>query len=234
MPYLATMPSCQFYIRSPASGSTAIRDWSSFHVAITSAGSIAGSLSSYKYPPASISFNGSSQYFYTPVGNTNFWSGYPGVWMCWFDFTGSLASNTGRQLMGNLTGASSTTIGTLLGVYNNAGTNPVGLLQLNINQSSYPSIIGSTVITAGWHHLAVTKTSGDLWTLYLDGVSQGTTTTSGTIESGGSYMQFGYAANGGFSGYFYGYGDEYACWQGSVVPSITDIWKVGQTRRLIL
>jgi len=178
-------------------------------------GSAQISTSVKKYGTGSLSFNGSTDYLKIPptvnlsLGTGNF------TFECWVYFnsvaSGSIISNsnTGGNILNGLNIYLSSS-GTLL-VYG-------------------PSVSGTTtttVATGQWYHIAVTRTT-NTFTLWKDGVSQGTFTDSGSISGTDTTRPFTIGEFGLYnSGYLNGYIDDlritsgYARYTSNFTPSTT-------------
>ena len=69
------------------------------------------------------------------------------------------------------------------------------------SQSSWDITISKTLIANTWQHLAVVR-SGNTWTYYVNGVSSGTATVSGSVPTGPGDVQIGRrSGQGEFQGY---------------------------------
>ena len=69
------------------------------------------------------------------------------------------------------------------------------------SQSSWDINISKTLIANTWQHLAVVR-SGNTWTYYVNGVSSGTATVSGSVPTGPGDVQIGRrSGQGEFQGY---------------------------------
>ena len=131
-----------------------------------------------KFGGSSISFDGSGDYLYPPIGQT-FNSGTGDfTFECWAYFN-------------------SVATGVVIGAATSGGS-VSGAFTLYISASGVlrlygPSVSGTTtssVATGTWYHLAVTR-SGNTFTLWVDGVSAGTFTDSGSINGNNALCPFG-------------------------------------------
>jgi hypothetical protein len=234
MPYLATMPSCAFYIRG-MNGSS-IRDWSKNHVTLTNNLVTNSTGVTPKFPPASNYYNGSGylEVPYSSSGNSNnVLAANNFTYSMWFN-ANSVYSSTIQWLI-------------LLGNY----TSLCASIGLGIQASTLVLYMGSTsstwdiasgvnlgaISTATWYNVIITR-SGSTFTGYLNGSSTAIGTSSNSLYNAGYAVLFGqgWPPSSGTNPYT-GYMDEIALFNGAngEVPAYTDIWKNGtQLRRLIV
>ena len=101
----------------------------------------------------------------------------------------------------------------------NAGLDfAIGNTSIWFSQSDYSSrtLSGSWTPDTNWHHIAVVR-SGDVWSMYLDGVSIASATSATAIHSGVQAFAIGRAEQTGGEGggtYFHGYIAEYRITKG--------------------
>jgi hypothetical protein len=83
-----------------------------------------------------------------------------------------------------------------------------GRLGVQGGASAYIATATSTVTTSTWYHVAITKTSTNTHTIYLDGVAQATPDTLGTMPSSYPIGAVGIGASSGGSLPHDGYMDD--------------------------
>lgn len=107
-------------------------------------------------------------------------------------------------------------------IYVTTSPSPDNKIQVDIPWIS-AVVTGSTSITdTNWHHLCVTR-SGNNWTIYLDGASDGTATDSHTQETGGTF-EFGYST--ATTQALQGSLAEVACWSAALdVAEVTALYR---------
>lgn len=239
MPYLATMPSCVLYVRQTGtpSGGTTFKDWSSTNATITAVGSPVNSISSAKFPPASIYFNGSSYLSVAynsrfNLGSNNFFISH---WLNPTSDPGNVTFYFNPQGINYCAVQLAIGSGTQVQVY------------VSTNGSSWANTtysFSATMTTGAWNNLSLARV-GTTFTLYCNGASVGTFSVSGTLYNGSSPSAIACQLDPSPTAYTTGYIDEIAVWNGAygIVPSMSDIWKgttgitsiaAGQQRRLIV
>jgi hypothetical protein len=147
-----------------------------------------------KFGTGSLAFDGNGDYLVTPFTQLfNMWQGDSTV-ETWVYFN-SLANSPHIYVIGEAEPFRVTLYvsGSVLRFYT------------QITTGADRIVSGTTLVTGRWYHVAVTKNAGT-WTLWLDGVSQGTSTTTvypaGPAEQLGiGYLQFGTGTNNAFNGY---------------------------------
>jgi hypothetical protein len=233
MSYLATIPSCVFYVRATGlNGGTIFRDWSNRHQTISSVGSPVNSSTSQKYPPCSIALNG-SQYLSVPDSDlVELTSGY---------VISILANIT--QLVYEYTAYRSA----LVEKYYNS--DEYGLQVRGSSVSSVTSVTwgnGDTDIIEGtsnlpslgaWHRYTVSKPNdSSTVTLYVDGNVSGIGTAASAPTQNSSPLLIGKmnVQGLGLTWGLDGYVDEAAMWNGAygALPDPTKITTL--TRRMIV
>ena len=120
-----------------------------------------------KYGNSSMSFNGTSQYITTPY-SSNFstqWFG-DGAIECWVYFN-SVAST---PHIWSLSESSTTRTSLYL-------SGAVFKFYVSVGTGSDIITSATTIVTGQWYHVAITR-SGTTWTMWLNGVSQGTSTST--------------------------------------------------------
>jgi len=157
-----------------SNGSTTFTDSSSNALSVTANGGAQISTSQYKWNGASGAFNGSSTYLeLTDTSSQLLLSGDFTI-ECWVYFN----SVSGTQIIMQ-SGWDGSGGALALWVH---GSYPGKIsLWADSYSSGAPIITGTTSLATGtWHHVAATR-SGNNWSLYLNGTSQGTATSSATV-----------------------------------------------------
>lgn len=156
-----------------SNGSTTFTDNSPTPKTVNGVGGIALSTTESKFGGSSLRLSGSGQYL-TVSDDAEF--DLPGAFTleCWVRFS-SDTSGANSYIFSFLNGAN---VGYIIN--RDASNN----LRFSINFSG--GIVGSTAITSGaWHHIALVKNASGVCTLYLDGVSQGTSTQAAGLTPSG-------------------------------------------------
>jgi hypothetical protein len=154
-----------------------------------------------KYGGSSMYFNGSTSYLtkpYSPLfafGNGNF------TVECWVNTTQNAGGNY-PSVVGRWSGGNSWDLRHSAGDNSNKPTFAYNDGTSNFNVAS----TGSTIYDGLWHHLAAVR-NGNTITLYVDGISVGTSSFSGTIAAATSTpLTVGSTSGGGV--YYTGYIDD--------------------------
>ena len=153
-------------------GSTTFQDvYTSTWTAVAGA---ALSTAAFKFGTASLLLNGSTDFTSTP---NNIFGAGAADWTqeCWFNCSSVAGS---RVLFGSQDGGGGTN-----GIIAFLNAGKVALLCGN-GSSFFINITGTTTVTTGtWHHAAYVR-FGNIFTCYLDGTSEATVTTAGTVSTG--------------------------------------------------
>ena len=166
------------------------------------------------YTPASYSgsmyFDGNGDYVTIPtntilnLGTNNF------TLECWFYDNGSNSSYPG--IISTVTGWSS---GSFSLRYNNTGQ--ANKFSVHWNPAGDPFISSSsTWPSRAWHHVALTR-SGNTFTLYVNGINQGTGTSSNSFNLSYGGTSIGWSAWDGASGYVTGFVSDIRVVRGTLV-----------------
>jgi hypothetical protein len=163
-------------------------------------GSAQASTTVYKWSPTSMKFNGSTDYLTTPLG--------PNLQFGTSDFTVECWSYLISRV---------TTMPCIFNNYNNYTAGSLGFFaghatasttqyQVSINGGSFPStaIQGGTIVYNNWVHLAVVRSSGVI-SLYVNGTSVGTQSSSASLNGVGSNFFIGTAGDTPTTSYINGY-----------------------------
>ena len=204
-----------------ANGSTIFTDSSINSISVTANADIKLSTNAYKFGNTSALFDGVGDQLTFPMNSAfNFGSGDFTV-DCWFKFnsipTGNLF-NTGQYILSNGPNNSGPGLDLILGST---------LIRFNLNDYNSITVQGAYIPDTSWHHFALVR-NGTTFTLYLDGVSIGSNTSSATMTTWTGLWSIGRCeAAGENTGYFNGYIDEYriskgvARWTSNFTPPST-------------
>jgi len=184
-----------------SNGSTTFTDSSSSALTVTANGGAQISTSQYKWNGASGTFNGSSAYLeLADTSNQLLLSGDFTI-ECWVYFNS--LSGTSVILQSTWIG-----IGGALALWVHSSYPNKLSLWADSYSSGAPIITGITSLATGtWYHVAATR-SGNDWSLFVNGILQGTTTSSASVT--GKIRRVGaYVDNTGFTfEYLNGYIDD--------------------------
>ena len=228
MPYLATMPSCQLYLRPwGGSGLATFHDTTGKNT-VTPSGSAANSSTVTMFPPCSIYLNNSSGYL--TLSTSSNWV-YGSNWACSVLFYLGTA-NLVTHIMGTRSGDTTSTTGWNIETISSNGN--ISFQWFNTSNASMSTIYGGTYTSGAFNHVFVSISSTGVATLYLNGSSIGTATPGNqTIQTPGN-IHLGYAPGDTTYSNFTGYVDEVAIWSGNIVPTVTQSYAAAKNRRLIV
>jgi hypothetical protein len=236
MPYLATMPSCAFYLRG--SNGSNILDWSNNHVTVTNVGA-SNSTNAYYFPPKSIflpnAIAGDSKVVYVPYsgsGNSNNNLGSNNFLLSfWVNLSYNSWNSYGMQVDQISSGGFGSVVVTAL-----SGKWQVFMTS---NGSSWDLVNGVSLgssSTGSWVNIIVTRIGGSAYG-YLNG-SQTTLSTSlgSTALYNGSGITSlgndGTAASAALGGYM----DEACLFNGvnGTIPTASQIYNFGISRKRMI
>lgn len=157
-----------------SNGSTTFTDSSSNALTVTANGGAQISTSQYKWNGASGAFNGSSAYLELADTSSQLLLSGDFTIECWVYFN----SVSGTQIIMQSGWDGS---GGALALWMHGSYPSKISLWADSYSSGAPIITGTTTLATGtWYHVAATR-SGNNWSLYLNGTSQGTATSSATV-----------------------------------------------------
>ena len=129
-----------------------------------------------------------------PITSTAFSPYHPGGYSTYFDGSGDNITISNFAMAGDVTFefwfyqdvAQSTSYRCMLGASTYGGSSPFTLYTYGSNVAIWLAASGGPHINGAftaftWHHMAMVRNSGT-WTLYIDGVSTGTSTSSGSYD----------------------------------------------------
>lgn len=190
-------------------------DASASNHTVTAVGDAAVSADQAKFGSKAVYLDGSGDYLTVP--DSADWSMGSGNFEIdgWFYFTDILTDNRGIFEQKHSTGNRTNRLSFSTNV--NTASDPGLIWSVHDGSSQLITIYGSFA-SAGfvgfaantWYHIAVVRNSND-WTLYINGTSLGTTTSSGTMGDADGAMNIGYFSGGST---FKGYIDEFRVTKG--------------------
>jgi hypothetical protein len=185
-------------------GSTTITDSSGSPKVVTAVGNAQISTAQSKFGGASIAFDGTGDYLTVPS------TGTPGDFGAG-DFTVELWTflvsriNSFPCLVGNYTAFAAGSFALFAG--HGSASGGTTKYQLALNGTGFPSINAGTIIYNAWAHIAVVR-SGSTISLYLNGTSVGSATSSANLTGTTGSLFIGTAGDGLAGGAINGYIDD--------------------------
>jgi hypothetical protein len=147
-------------------------------------------------------FDGTGDYLVMPAGSSNQLGSGDFTIECWFNLTARL--NPYSAIFSNYNSFAAGALGFFYGHLSST----TAKYQLAVN-GVFPAILSTSNITyATWNHLAVVR-SGTTITLYINGVSEGTYTSSATLNGVGPSFYIGTTGDAIASGYINGYIEDF-------------------------
>ncbi len=227
-PMYANLPSCVLYLRGEGpNGNTQIRDWGKSNQTLTNSSVINSTTITPKFPPTSLYF--SSAYITTPTTNVFTPTYGYGYLVAFWIYTTLLF----EALIGTRTSDSGSTINWCI-YLNSSGV--VSVNSYNTSGSAMGTINSSTLLVAStWTHVMLNITPAGVWTLYMNGASVGTYTSTTQVDNQGAAVHVGYFVSSGVP-QFLGNMDEVVIFDGvlGTVPTPANVWAAAQYRRMIV
>lgn len=241
MLYLATMPSCAFYLRpfGNPSGGTIFKDWSLNKVTFTKSGTVVNTTSNIMYPPAAINFDGSTGYLYfsnagkTVLGANRF--------LFHAVLRPAFTTPAANFFQHGVSGGPSGNGALLLGI----GSSTLLTCLYSTTGSSWDNIGSYQCTVSGWKTTG--KNTVDIirgattLTAYFNGVQVGQWSPGSTALYNGGTSYIGAYQDYPVVNFYGGNLDEFALWNAGygVIPTLGDVYNLSgtalpQTRRLIV
>jgi hypothetical protein len=179
-------------------GGTVFTDSSRYARSLTASGNAQTSTTQFKYGSASLRFDGAGDRL--SVSNAAFALGTADftIEMWLWPVTGGGGGTFARLI---LIGADA--VNGSLFLVRSGTTNPAKLALVRYESGAYTDIIAApagTLANDTWHHVALTR-SGSTWTLWLDGASYGTGTSTFNVTQSTLYIAGNNANNNNFNCY---------------------------------
>lgn len=196
-------------------GSTTFTDSGPNALTMTASGTPTISTSQSVFGGASLSLNGSS--YLTAANNASNALGIGDFTIeCWVNFASTPASNVNMGIA-NIMSSAGAAVTTMwwLGLYN-----PAGVMRLHFGRHGDGSVyayVNWTPSTNTWYHIAVTRSSSSVISLFINGVSQSVTSSGSNWVndfSSNGILAIGYVAT---AAPFNGYIDEFRIKKGEAV-----------------
>lgn len=229
MPYLATLPSCQWYIRpfGTPSGGVTFKDWGPSHLTLTGSSGAVNSTNKLKFSPASIAIPGTADYVYANGQYGSFGTYNSPMSVSAWVYVTTLGTYT-TICTSNHNGTTPSNGDWWFFVYSNA------LRFYRFTGSGFGIYLsvstGLTFNTGQWNHVSVQWTNSGACTLELNGVTSSVSPTTNTASSSTVISGTTIGNNIDTSEGLQGYIDEVIAFSSAIPYSMF----YPQTRRLIV